>query len=45
MKLEAAAKSLFLKEFLGAFWLSMRYIFKPKATFSATVRCGKSSGF
>jgi NADH-quinone oxidoreductase subunit I len=27
-----AAKSLFLQEFVGAFFLSMRYFFKPKAT-------------
>ena len=32
MKLESAARALFLKEFVGAFWLSMRYFFKPKAT-------------
>src|SRR5580698_1736957 len=32
MKIEAAAKSLLLKEFVGAFFLSMRYFFKPKAT-------------
>ena len=32
MKLDQAAKSLFLKEFIGAFALSMRYFFKPKAT-------------
>ena len=32
MKLDQAAKSLFLKEFIGAFALSMRYLFKPKAT-------------
>jgi NADH-quinone oxidoreductase subunit I len=32
MKLDQAARSLFLKEFFGAFVLSMRYFFKPKAT-------------
>ena len=32
MKLDAAARALFLKEFVGAFALSMRYFFKPKAT-------------
>ena len=32
MKLDQAAKSLFLTEFVGAFLLSMRYFFKPKAT-------------
>ena len=30
--LAQAAKSLFLKEFVGAFFLSMRYFFAPKAT-------------
>ena len=32
MRLDQAAKSLFLSEFVGAFFLSMRYFFKPKAT-------------
>jgi NADH-quinone oxidoreductase subunit I len=32
MRLDQAAKSVFLKEFVGAFFLSMRYFFKPKAT-------------
>ena len=32
MKLDQAARSLFLKEFAQAFLLSMRYFFKPKAT-------------
>ena len=32
MKLDQAARSLFLKEFVQAFALSMRYFFKPKAT-------------
>ena len=32
MRLDQAAKALFLKEFVGAFALSMRYFFKPKAT-------------
>ena len=32
MKLDQAAKALFLKEFVGAFFLSMRYFFKPKPT-------------
>ena len=31
-RLDQAAKSLLLKEFVGAFALSMRYFFKPKAT-------------
>ena len=30
--LSQAVSSLFLKEFVGAFFLSMRYFFKPKAT-------------
>ena len=32
MRLDQAARSIFLKEFLQAFVLSMRYFFKPKAT-------------
>jgi len=32
MKLDQAARSLFLKEFVQAFVLSMRYFFRPKAT-------------
>ncbi|MGE0213257.1 MAG: NADH-quinone oxidoreductase subunit NuoI [Parvibaculaceae bacterium] len=32
MRLAQAARSLFLKEFLQAFALSMRYLFAPKAT-------------
>src|ERR1700726_174367 len=32
MKLDQAARSLFLKEFAQAFILSMRYFFRPKAT-------------
>jgi NADH-quinone oxidoreductase subunit I len=32
MGLDQAARSLFLKEFVQAFFLSMRYFFKPKAT-------------
>lgn len=30
--LSNAVSSLFLKEFVGAFLLSMRYFFRPKAT-------------
>ena len=30
--LSQAVNSLFLKEFVGAFFLSMRYFFRPKAT-------------
>src|ERR1700723_4314853 len=32
IRLDQAARSLFLSEFLAAFALSVRYIFKPKAT-------------
>ncbi len=32
MKLDSAARSLFLTEFFGAFLLTMRYFFKPKST-------------
>ena len=32
MKLDQAAKQLLLTEFVSAFFLSMRYFFKPKAT-------------
>ncbi len=30
--LDQAARSIFLKEFISAFFLAMRYFFKPKAT-------------
>jgi len=32
MKLDQAARALFLQEFVQAFFLSMRYFFKPKPT-------------
>jgi len=32
LKLDAAARSLFLGEFFAAFALTIRYVFKPKAT-------------
>ena len=32
MRLDQAARSLFLQEFVSAFFLSMRYFFKPKPT-------------
>ena len=32
MRVSQAVNSLFLKEFIGAFFLSMRYFFAPKAT-------------
>ena len=31
-KIFQAAKSLLLLEFISAFWLGMKYFFKPKAT-------------
>ncbi|HCO91935.1 MAG TPA: NADH-quinone oxidoreductase subunit I, partial [Alphaproteobacteria bacterium] len=30
--LDRSARSLFLLEFVGAFWLAMKYFFKPKRT-------------
>ena len=35
MRMDQAAKSLFLKEFVGAIALSMRYFFKRKPTLNA----------
>ena len=32
MSIATGIKSLFLKEFVGAFWLSMKYFFRPKTT-------------
>jgi NADH-quinone oxidoreductase subunit I len=32
MRLDRAARALFLSEFVSAFWLSLRYFFAPKAT-------------
>ena len=32
MRLDQAAKSLFMTEFLSAFWMSMGYFFSKKAT-------------
>ena len=32
MRLDQAARSVFLAEFVSAFFLGMRYFFKPKAT-------------
>jgi hypothetical protein len=34
MRLDQAARSVFLKELVSAFVLAMRYFFKPKATLS-----------
>jgi NADH-quinone oxidoreductase subunit I len=43
MPLDQAAKSLFLKEFVSAFFLSMRYFFKPKATLNYPFEKGQLS--
>jgi NADH-quinone oxidoreductase subunit I len=43
MKLDQAARSLFLKEFAQAFVLSMRYFFKPKATLNYPFEKGSLS--
>ena len=32
MRLDQAARAIFLTEFISAFWLGMRYFFKPKST-------------
>ena len=32
MRLDQAARSIFLKEFAEGLWLSLRYFFKPKPT-------------
>ena len=32
MRLDQAARSIFLTEFVSAFFLAMKYFFKPKAT-------------
>ena len=43
MRLDQAARSLFLKEFVEAFWLSMRYFFAPKATINYPFEKGEVS--
>ena len=43
MRLDQAAKALLLKEFVGAFVLSMRYFFKPKATLNYPYERGQVS--
>src|SRR6202142_4468224 len=43
MKLDQAARSLFLKEFAQAFFLSMRYFFKAKATLNYPFEKGSLS--
>jgi NADH-quinone oxidoreductase subunit I len=39
MAIGQAVSSLFLKEFVSAFFLSMRYFFKPKATLHEAPLC------
>jgi NADH-quinone oxidoreductase subunit I len=43
MGLRQAAGSLLLKEFVGAIGLSMRYLFKPKATLNYPYERGETS--
>jgi NADH-quinone oxidoreductase subunit I len=43
MNLAQAAKSLFLKEFVDAFFMSMRYFFAPKATINYPFEKGSVS--
>ena len=46
MRLDQAARSIFLEEFVQAFFLSMRYFFKPKATLNhpfEKARCHRAS--
>ena len=43
MGLGQAVSSLFLKEFVSAFFLSMRYFFKPKATLNYPFEKGPQS--
>ena len=43
MRLDQAAKAVFLKEFVSAFFLSMRYFFKPKATINYPFEKGQIS--
>ena len=42
-RLDRAAKALFLTEFVSAFFLSMRYFFKPKATINYPFEKGQIS--
>jgi len=43
MRLDHAARSVFLKEFVQAFVLSMRYFFKPKPTLNYPFEKGRSA--
>ena len=41
MRLNQAARGVFLWEFVSAFFLAMRYFFQPKPTLSLPVRKGR----
>ena len=43
MPLDQSARALFLKDFVGAFFLSMRYFFAPKATINYPFEKGELS--
>ena len=43
MKLDQAARALFLREFASAFVLAMRYFFKPKPTLNYPFEKGQLS--
>ena len=43
MRLDKAARSIFLTEFVSAFFLAMRYFFKPKATLNYPFEKGSLS--
>ena len=43
MKLDQAARAVFLKEFVSGFALAMRYFFKPKATLNYPFEKGATS--
>ena len=43
MKLDQAARSIFLREFISAFWLAMRYLLAPKATINYPFEKGPQS--
>ena len=42
-RLDQAARSIFLTEFVSAFFLAMRYFFKPKATLNYPFEKGSLS--
>ena len=43
MRLDRAARSVFLGEFIAAFFLALRYLFKPKATLNYPFEKGQVS--